>query len=175
MSETVRRPPRAADAHSLHPPTIELRHRSRSPHHPPAPLRSAEDLQQASAQLPDSNHHLPDDVYALSVSPSAGNGHCVLQEEPPPRVIQLMPSAIMHPLLSPDFRRGTPQENGREVKVQAHFAHQAPLQLPLQDERHYRNHIIMPVSPPEEQATPLGRIAGEAPPPSADWSALADT
>ncbi|KAF4114982.1 transcription factor ETV6 isoform X1 [Onychostoma macrolepis] len=162
LEETVRRPPRAADAHSLHPPTIELRHRSRSPHHPPTQLRSAEDLQQASAQLPDSNHHLPDDVYPLSVSPSAANGHCTLQEEPPPpRVIQLMPSTIMHPLLSPDFRhgRGTPQENGREVKVQAHFAHQTPLQLPLQDERHYRNHIIMPVSPPEEQATPIGRIA----------------
>lgn len=159
LEETVRRPPRAADTHSLHPPTIELRHRSRSPHHPPALLRSAEDLQQASAQLPDSNHHPPDDVYTLSVSPSAGNGHCALQEEPPPRVIQLMPSTIMHPLLSPDFRRGTPQENGRELKVQAHYAHQAPLQLPLQDERHYRNHIIMPVSPPEEQATPIGRIA----------------
>lgn len=162
LEETVRRPPRAADAHSLHPPTIELRHRSRSPHHPPAQLRSAEDLQQVSAQLPDSNHHPPDDVYPLSVSPSAANGHCALQEEPPPpRVIQLMPSAIMHPLLSPDFRhgRGTPQENGREVKVQAHFAHQTPLQLPLQDERHYRNHITMPVSPPEEQATPIGRIA----------------
>uniref|UniRef100_A0A671SDK8 Transcription factor ETV6 n=1 Tax=Sinocyclocheilus anshuiensis TaxID=1608454 RepID=A0A671SDK8_9TELE len=156
LEETVRRPPRAADAHSLHPPTIELRHRS--PHHPPAPLRSAEDPQQASAQLPDSNHHLPDDVYPLSVSPSAANGHCVLQEEPPPRVIQLMPSAIMHPLLSPDFRR-TPQENGPEVKGQAHFAHQTPLQLPLQEERHYRNHVIMSVSPPEEQATPIGRIA----------------
>ncbi|XP_016431296.1 transcription factor ETV6-like, partial [Sinocyclocheilus rhinocerous] len=156
VSETVRRPPRAADAHSLHPPTIELRHRS--PHHPPAPLRSVEDPQQASAQLPDSNHHLLDDVYPLSVSPSAANGHCVLLEEAPPRVIQLMPSAIMHPLLSPDFRR-TPQENGREVKGQAHFTHQTPLQLPLQEERHYRNHIIMSVSPPEEQATPIGRIA----------------
>ncbi|XP_059366511.1 transcription factor ETV6-like isoform X2 [Carassius carassius] len=155
--ETVRRPPRSTDALPLHPPTIELRHRS--PHHPPAPLRSAEDPQQASAQLPDSNHHPPDDVYPLSMSPSAANGHCAFQEEPPPpRVIQLMPSAIMHPLLSPDFRR-TPQENGREVKGHAHFAHQTPLQLPLQDERHYRNHIIMTVSPPAEQATPIGRIA----------------
>ncbi|XP_050964280.1 transcription factor ETV6 isoform X2 [Labeo rohita] len=190
LEETVRRPPRATDSHSLQPPTIELRHRSRSPHHPPAPLRSAEDLQQASSQLPDSNHHLPEDVYPLSVSPAAANGHCALprdaprsaspcQEEAlPPRVIQLMPSAIMHPLLSPgrgptpgDFRhgRGTPQENGREGKQHnaVHYAshglnlaaHQTPLQLPLQDERHYRNHIIVPVSPPEEQATPMGRIA----------------
>ncbi|XP_073694328.1 transcription factor ETV6 isoform X3 [Garra rufa] len=190
LEETVRRPPRATDSHSLQPPTIELRHRSRSPHHPPAPLRSAEDLQQASSQLPDSNHHLPEDVYPLSVSPATANGHCALprdaqrsgspcqEEAAPPRVIQLMPSAIMHPLLSPgrgpnpgDFRhgRGTPQENGREGKQHnaVHYAshglnlaaHQTPLQLPLQDERHYRNHIIMPVSPPEEQATPIGRIA----------------
>ncbi|KTG06939.1 hypothetical protein cypCar_00041028 [Cyprinus carpio] len=80
------------------------------------------------------------------------------------------------PLMSPgrghtpgDFRhgRGTPQENGREGKGQQHSAvhyashalNIAAHQLPLQDERHYRNHIIMPVSPPEEQATPMGRIA----------------
>uniref|UniRef100_A0A673LTE7 ETS variant transcription factor 6 n=1 Tax=Sinocyclocheilus rhinocerous TaxID=307959 RepID=A0A673LTE7_9TELE len=184
LEETVRRPSRATDTHSLQPPTIELRHRSRSPHHLPAALRSAEDLQQASSQLPDSNHHLLEDVYPLSVSPGTANGHCMLPRDPPrpaspcqeeaapPRVIQLMPSAIMHPLLSPgrghtagDFRhgRGTPQENGREGKGQQHNAvhyashglNLAAHQLPLQDERHYRNHIIMP----EEQATPLGRIA----------------
>uniref|UniRef100_A0A672QUE8 Transcription factor ETV6 n=2 Tax=Sinocyclocheilus grahami TaxID=75366 RepID=A0A672QUE8_SINGR len=153
--------------HHQNPPTIELRHRSRSPHHLPTALRSAEDLQQASSQLPDSNHHLLEDVYPLSVSPGAANGHCMLPRDPPrpaspcqeeaapPRVIQLMPSAIMHPLLSPgrghtpgDFRhgRGTPQENGREGKGQQHNAVHY---------RHYRNHIIMP----EEQATPLGRIA----------------
>lgn len=133
-------------------------------------------------------------MYPLSVSPAAPNGHCVLprdaarpaspcaEEATPPRVIQLMPSAIMHPLLlSPgrgptpgDFRhsRGTPQENGREGKGQQQSAvHYAPHglnlaahQLPLQDERHYRNQIIMPVSPPEEQATPMGRIAGQTPP-----------
>ncbi|XP_042593266.1 transcription factor ETV6-like isoform X1 [Cyprinus carpio] len=188
LEETVRRTSRGTDSHSLQPPTIELRHRSRSPHHLPVPLRSAEDLLQASSQLPDSNHHLPEDVYPLSVSPAAANGHCVLPRDPPrpgspcqeeaapPRVIQLMPSAIMHPLMSPgrghtpgDFRhgRGTPQENGREGKGQQHSAvhyashalNIAAHQLPLQDERHYRNHIIMPVSPPEEQATPMGRIA----------------
>ncbi|XP_067282925.1 transcription factor ETV6 isoform X2 [Pseudorasbora parva] len=174
--ETVRRP-----ALSLQPPTIELRHRSRSPHHhhPPPALQDP----QASAPLPDSNHHLPDDLYPLSVSPAAPNGHAHSREAPPtspcaeeatpPRVIQLMPSAIMHPLLlSPargnpaDFRhgRGTPQENGREVKGQQGAVHYAPHlslahQLPLQDERLYRNQIIMPVSPPEEQATPIGRIA----------------
>ncbi|XP_039516564.1 transcription factor ETV6-like [Pimephales promelas] len=178
--DTVRRPARATDAQSLQPPTIELRHRARSPHHHPSTLRSsAEDPQQASVQMPDSNHHLPEDLYPLSVSPAAHNGHpraaSASPEEPPPRVIQLMPSAIMHPLLlSPgrgpapaDFRhsRGASQENGREVKGQsavhyaAHGLSLAAHHLPLQDERPYRNQIIMPVSPPEEQATPMGRIA----------------
>uniref|UniRef100_A0A8C2DDC4 ETS variant transcription factor 6 n=1 Tax=Cyprinus carpio TaxID=7962 RepID=A0A8C2DDC4_CYPCA len=153
LEETVRRTSRGTDSHSLQPPTIELRHRSRSPHHLPVPLRSAEDLLQASSQLPDSNHHLPEDVYPLSVSPAAANGHCVLPRGHTPG----------------DFRhgRGTPQENGREGKGQQHSAvhyashglNIAAHQLPLQDERHYRNHIIMPVSPPEEQATPMGRIA----------------
>ncbi|XP_051544436.1 transcription factor ETV6-like isoform X2 [Myxocyprinus asiaticus] len=202
LEETVRRPPRGTDSLSLQPPTIELRHRSRSPHHT-MPLRSsgehlrptsAEDPQHAFTQLPDSNHHLPDDMYPLSVSPAAPNGHCGLprdvpqpmspcqEEAVPPRVIQLMPSAIMHPLLlSPgrgvtpgDFRhsRATPQENGREGKGQHHNpvhypphalnlgGHQAALQgHPLQDDRHYRSQIIMPVSPPEEQGTLMGRIA----------------
>lgn len=196
LEETVRRSARGTDSLSLQPPTIELRHRSRSPHHL-APLRSsiehprptsAEDPQHGSSQLPDSNHHLPDDMYPLSVSPAAPNGHCALprdgprpvspgqEEAVPPRVIHLMPSAIMHPLLlSPgrgvapgDFRHSrTPQENGREVKGQHHntvhySTHALNLtghQIPLQDDRHYRNQIIMPVSPPEEQATPMGRIA----------------
>lgn len=200
LEETVRRTARGTDSLSLQPPTIELRHRSRSPHHS-APLRSSgehprptsvDDSQHGSTQLPDSNHHLPDDMYPLSVSPAASNGHCGLprdaprglspnqEETAPPRVIQLMPSAIMHPLLLSPGRGTTPgdfrhsrasQENGREVKGQHHnpvhysthalnlAGHQAPLQIPLQDDRHYRNQIIMPVSPPEEQATPLGRIA----------------
>ncbi|XP_071387761.1 transcription factor ETV6-like [Centroberyx affinis] len=198
LEETVRRAPRGTESLPQHPPTIELRHRSRSPHHP-APRRSPpepnhprpgnEDPLQASSQLPDSNHHLPDDMYPLSVSPAAPNGHCAAareapcpgspggQEPVPPRVIQLMPSAIMHPLLlSPgrsgggaagDFRhgRGAPPaqpslENGREGKVHPH--HQLALQqqhLLQQEEALYRNHVIMPVSPPEEQTMPIGRIA----------------
>lgn len=180
--ETVRRPVRGTDsAVSLQPPTIELRHRSRSPlhhhhhhlhhlHHRPT---SAEDPQQVSAPLPDSNHHLLEDSYPLSVSPAAAaNGHCSardapppaspgLEESAPPRVIQLLPSAIMHPLmLSPARGPPAPPQNGRESKAQhqhsgsgGHYSLSA--QLPLLDDRHYRNHISMQ----DEQATPIGRIA----------------
>ncbi len=76
-----------------------------------------------------------------------------------------------------DFRhsRGGTQsqasvENGREGKVHSHH-HQIPLgqqqqqQQQLlqqqQEEALYRNHVIMPVSPPEEQQMPIGRIAGK--------------
>ncbi|XP_030629994.1 transcription factor ETV6 isoform X2 [Chanos chanos] len=206
LEDTVRRTPRGTDALPLHPPTIELRHRSRSPHHH-APRRSpieqnhpnsAEDSHHTSSQVPDSNHHLPDDAYPLSVSPTPPNGHCpssreaprpgspFQEEQAPPRVIQLMPSAIMHPLmLSPgrggvpgDFRhsRPTTQENGRENKGHHHHHHphhhhpHHPHQhlsmaghqqqhLHPQEDGRYRNHVIMPVSPPEEQALPIGRIA----------------
>lgn len=135
-------------------------------------------------------------MYPLSVSPAAPNGRCTTpreapcpgspegQEAGPPRVIQLMPSTIMNPLLlSPsrsvggpalDFRhsRGGPQvalENGREGKVHSHH-HQIPLSQQQQQQQHllqqqeealYRNHVIMPVSPPEEQQIPIGRIAGQ--------------
>lgn len=137
-------------------------------------------------------------MYPLSVSPAAPNGRCSTPREPacpgspggqeagPPRVIQLMPSTIMNPLLlSPgrsaggggamDFRHGRggalPQgslENGQEGKVHVHQQQPLPLvqqqqqqqQLLKQEEALYRNHVIMPVSPPEEQQMPIGRIAG---------------
>ncbi|KAM3850140.1 transcription factor ETV6 [Diretmus argenteus] len=198
LEETVRRAPRGTESLPQHPPTIELRHRSRSPHHqatrrsppdPNHPRPANEDPHHASSQLPDSNHHLPEDMYPLSVSPAAPNGRCATPREAPcpgspggpeavpPRVIQLMPSAIMHPLLlSPsragggaagDFRhgRGGPPsqpslENGREGKVHHHQLALAQQQhLLQQEEALYRNHVIMPVSPPEEQAMPIGRIA----------------
>ncbi|XP_067111004.1 transcription factor ETV6 isoform X1 [Osmerus mordax] len=200
LEETVRRAPRGTEPLPQHPPTIELRHRSRSPL-APALRRSppehahqrptAEDPLQASSQLPDSNHHLPEDLYPLSVSPAAPNGRCATpreapcpgspgaQDGPPPRVIQLMPSAIMHPLLlSPgrgggagDFRHGRgvpppqlPHENGREGKGLPH--HQISLvhqqqqhNLGHQEELFRNHHVIVPISPPEEQAMPIGRIA----------------
>ncbi|XP_076008720.1 transcription factor ETV6 isoform X3 [Genypterus blacodes] len=201
LEETVRRAPRGTESLPQHPPTIELRHRSRSPHHhvprqsppePNHPRAGNEDPLMASSQLPDSNHILPEDMYPLSVSPAAPNGRCTTpreapcpgspggQEAGPPRVIQLMPSAIMNPLLlSPsrsgggaamDFRHtrgGLPSqptlENGREGKLLGHH-HHMPLaqqqQLLKQEEALYRNHhVIMPVSPPEELAMPIGRIA----------------
>ncbi|NP_001133434.1 transcription factor ETV6 [Salmo salar] len=198
LEETVRRTPRGTEPQPQHPPTIELRHRSRSPHQPTPrlspldpnyPRPGAEDHLQTSSQLPDSNHHLPEDLYTLSVSPAAPNGRCATpreapcpgspgcQDAAPPRVIQLMPSAIMHPLLlSPgrggvagDFRhsRGgpplqAPHENGREGKghIQLALAHHQQHTLHQQEEALYRNHhVIVPVSPPEEQAMPIGRIA----------------
>ncbi|KAL2103028.1 hypothetical protein ACEWY4_002196 [Coilia grayii] len=252
LEETVRRAPRGADGPPQHPPTIELRHRhrSRSPHlhvrlsppmllHPQQ-LGSAEDPQQASSQLPDGNHHAPDDLYPLSVSPTAPptNGHCAAPPPPrnstparrvaspaggghedpahPPRVIQLMPSAIMHPLLlSPgrggagaDYRHGrggvmhaaaaaaaaAHQESERDGggggghggggggKGGGWHHHQQHHHHPLasshphhhqlsqgghphhphghhQDEGRFRNHVIVPVSPPEDQGMPIGRIA----------------
>ncbi|CAL8323570.1 unnamed protein product [Lota lota] len=210
LEETVRRAPRGTDATPQHPPTIELRHRSRSPHLRPTPRRSPsetghprsamEDPHLASSQLPDSNHHLPDDMYPLSLSPPATaalNGRCTTpreapcppgspggQDVPPPRVIQLMPSAIMHPLLLSPGRGGgggganrelrhshvaVPSqpglENGREGKLHPHHHHhqqQQQLSLAQQqqlEEAMYRNHVIMPVSPPEEPTMPIGRIA----------------
>lgn len=203
LEETVRRTPRVSEPLPQHPPTIELRHRPRSSYHPTIrrsslepnhPRPANEDALQSFSQLPDSNHHLPEEMYPLSVSPAAPNGRCSTpredpcpgspgdQEAGPPRVIQLMPSTIMNPLLitpsrsggAIDFRHsrsGTPSqatmENGREVKPQAHL-HQIPLtpqqqqqqqQHLLQQEAFFRNHVITPVSPPDDQQMPIGRIA----------------
>ncbi|XP_059904594.1 transcription factor ETV6 isoform X3 [Gadus macrocephalus] len=220
LEDTVRRAPRGTAASPQHPPTIELRHRSRSPHPRATPRRSPpesgharaslEDPHLASSQLPDSNHHLPDDMYPLSLSPPAAtvslNGRCTTPREapcppgspppggqdaphapPPPRVIQLMPSAIMHPLLLSPGRGGgggggvanrelrhshvaVPSqpglENGRGEGGKLHPSHHHQLSLAQQQqllnqqqEELYRNHVIMPVSPPEEPAMPIGRIA----------------
>uniref|UniRef100_A0A3Q4I7E0 ETS variant transcription factor 6 n=1 Tax=Neolamprologus brichardi TaxID=32507 RepID=A0A3Q4I7E0_NEOBR len=172
LEETVRRGPRGTEPIPQHPPTIELRHRSRSPHHP-APRRSPtepnhprpanEDSLQTFSQLPDSNHHLPEEMYPLSVSPAAPNGRCATpreapcpgspggQEAGPPRVIQLMPSAIMNPLLL------SPNRSGGAAGMD--FRHNRGGPLSQQEEALYRNHVIMPVSPPEEQQMPIGRIA----------------
>uniref|UniRef100_H3C9N4 Transcription factor ETV6 n=1 Tax=Tetraodon nigroviridis TaxID=99883 RepID=H3C9N4_TETNG len=174
LEETVRRPPRGAEPLPQHPPTIELRHRSRSPHHP-APKRSptepsharpaSEDLQTFS-QLPDSNHHLHEDMYPLSVSPAAPNGRCSTPREAPcpgspgppdagpPRIIQLMPSTIMNPLLlSPSRSAGAPLWTSGTAAAGPRF------RWCWREEALYRNHVIMPVSPPEEQQIPIGRIA----------------
>lgn len=197
LEETVRRAARGLEPIPQHTPTIELRHRSRSPHHP-TPRQSSPEINPRAAnddhmhpsfsQLPDSNQH-PDEMYPLSVSPAAPNGRCNTPKEPPcpgspgpqeagpPRVIQLMPSAIMNPLLlSPnrnsgglDFRHGRPpsqvkMENGRDSKVHTLLhplttqQQQQHLMQQQQEEVLYRN-IIMPVSPPEEPQMPMGRIA----------------
>ncbi|XP_034056603.1 transcription factor ETV6 isoform X2 [Gymnodraco acuticeps] len=196
LEDTVRRAPRGSEPLPQHPPTIELRHRARSPHlqtprrsppEPHPPRTATDDHLQTFSQLPDSNHHPQEEMYPLSVSPAAPNGRCVTPRDPcpgspggqeagPPRVIQLIPSAIMNPLLlSPsrsgggaamDFRhiRGPPShaplENGRELKGHSlHPQMSLSQQQLLQEEALYRNHVIMPVSPPEEQQIPIGRIA----------------
>ncbi|XP_077400303.1 transcription factor ETV6 isoform X2 [Vanacampus margaritifer] len=192
LEETVRRAPCATEPIPQHPPTIELRHRSRSPHHPVPPQHSppapnhqrvaAEDRIQHFSQLPDSNHHLPEDTYPLPVSPGTPNGRCATaketaclgspggQEVGPPRVIQLMPGTVMNPLFPNTSRSGGGTnldlghsraghaENGRVVKVDKMTAAYQPMQHYLQEEALYRSYL-MPVSPPEDHQMPMGRIA----------------
>lgn len=74
-------------------------------------------------------------------------------------MIQLMPSPIMHPLIlnprhSVDFKQSRLSEDGlhREGK---------PINLSHREDLAYMNHIMVSVSPPEEHAMPIGRIAGK--------------
>ncbi|XP_056373935.1 transcription factor ETV6 isoform X3 [Hyla sarda] len=178
------RPPRTpSDIHPQNTPTIELRHRSHSPisssnHHPspdpePRPLRSPLDsaLRRPSPAdrlhrlQSESNHHAQD-AYPLSVSPAEAN-HCPGDALPKPgsprqenpRVIQLMPSPIMHPLLlNPrhpvEFktpRMGT-DDGGQQRDTK-------PMNLSHREEMAYMNHVMVSISPPEEQNIPMGRIA----------------
>jgi ETS translocation variant 6/7 len=73
------------------------------------------------------------------------------------RVIWLMPSPIMHPLIlnprhSVDFKQSRLSEDGlhRDGK---------PINMSHQKDLAYMNHIMVSVSPPEEHAMPIGRIA----------------
>ncbi|KAM7181163.1 transcription factor ETV6 isoform 2-T2 [Macrochelys suwanniensis] len=179
----VQRPSRPS-AETVHhnPPTIELLHRSRSPittNHRPSPdpeqrsLKSPLDntIRRLSPadRVPGTRHHQENnhqEPYPLSVSPIENN-HCpphpeALQKPSSPRqentrVIQLMPSPIMHPLIlnprhSVEFKPSRLSEDGlhREVK---------PINLSHREELAYMNHIMVSVSPPEEHAMPIGRIA----------------
>lgn len=175
------RPPAEAVHHST--PTIELLHRSRSPvtnNHRPSPdpeqrpLKSPMDSTfrrlSPADRVPGTRHQYENnqqESYPLSVSP-VENNHCppsseVLQKPSSPRqentrIIQLMPSPIMHPLiLNPrhsDFKPPRLSEDGlhRDVK---------PINLSHREELAYMNHIMVSVSPPEEHAMPIGRIAGK--------------
>ncbi|XP_051491908.1 transcription factor ETV6 isoform X1 [Apus apus] len=179
----VQRPSRPSTETVHHnPPTIELLHRSRSPitnNHRPSPdpdqrpLKSPMDNNtmrhlSPADRLPGTRHQQENnhqESYPLSVSPIENN-HCpppseVLQKPSSPRqentrVIQLMPSPIMHPLiLNPrhsDFKPPRLSEDGlhREVK---------PINLSHREELAYMNHIMVSVSPPEDHAMPIGRIA----------------
>ncbi|KAG9472243.1 hypothetical protein GDO78_020589 [Eleutherodactylus coqui] len=177
------RPPRTpSEVHPQNPPTIELRHRSHSPltsnHHPspdpePHPLRSQLDsnlrrpcpTDRLHRLKSESNHHAQDAVaYPLSVSPVEAN-HCDAfpktsssPRQENPRVIQLMPSPIMHPLLlntrhPVEFKQprlGADEGQQRESK---------PMNLSHREDMAYMNHVMVSISPPEEQTMPMGRIA----------------
>ncbi|XP_071407525.1 transcription factor ETV6 isoform X5 [Pithys albifrons albifrons] len=178
----VQRPSKPS-AETIHhnPPTIELLHRSRSPitnNHRPSPDPNQRPLKSPmdntirrfspAERVPGTRHQHENnqqEPYPLSVSPIENN-HCpppseALQKPSSPRqentrVIQLMPSPIMHPLiLNPrhsDFKPPRWSEDGlhREVK---------PINLSHREELAYMNHIMVSVSPPEDHAMPIGRIA----------------
>ncbi|XP_068133452.1 transcription factor ETV6-like isoform X3 [Hyperolius riggenbachi] len=162
-------------------PTIELRHRPLSPlssnHHssPDPETRPLRSPLETSLRRPspadrfhrlqiESNHH-NQDPYPLSVSPAEAN-HCPAETLPKagsprqetPRVIQLMPSPIMHPLLlnprhQVEFKQprlGVDDGQQREGK---------PMNLSHREEMAYMNHVMVSMSPPEEQTIPIGRIA----------------
>ncbi|XP_028931867.1 transcription factor ETV6 [Ornithorhynchus anatinus] len=174
------RPPVESVQHN--PPTIELLHRSRSPvttNHRPSPdpdqrpLRSPLDnmIRRLSPAERVSGPRLHQEgghqePYPLCVSPMENN-HCPPTSEGPAkpssprpesaRVIQLMPSPIMHPLIlnprhSVDFKQSRLAEDGlhREGK---------PINLSHREDLAYVNHIMVSVSPPEDHAVPIGRIA----------------
>lgn len=176
----VQRTPRTP-AESVHhnPPTIELLHRPRSPittNHRPSPdpeqqrpqrspldnmSRRLSPVEKAQGpRLQQENNH--QETYPLSVSP-VENNHCLPSSpwQESTRVIQLMPSPIMHPLIlnprhshSVDFKQSRHSEDGmnREGK---------PINLSHREDLAYLNHIMVSMSPPEEHAMPIGRIAGE--------------
>ncbi|KAM4676577.1 transcription factor ETV6 isoform 2-T2 [Discoglossus pictus] len=176
------RPPRTpCDIPLQSTPTIELLHRSRSPlsinHHPspdlePRPLRSpldnphrrpspAERLHRLQSET---NHHAQD-PYPLSVSPAEAN-HCPTEpinkpaspRQDNPRVIQLMPSPIMHPLLL-NARHAVEFKQPRLATEDVQPREGKPMNLSHREEIAYMNHLMVSVSPPEEQAIPMGRIA----------------
>ncbi|XP_040293121.1 transcription factor ETV6 isoform X2 [Bufo bufo] len=170
-----------SDIHPQNTPTIELRHRSHSPlstnHHPSPdaetrPLRSPMDsnLRRPSPadrllRLQSEGNHHNQDTYPLSVSPAEAN-HCPNDTLPKPssprqenpRVIQLMPSPIMHPLLlnsrhPVEFKQprlGADDGQQRETK---------PMNLSHREEMAYMNHVMVSISSSEEQTIPMGRIA----------------
>ncbi|XP_057615487.1 transcription factor ETV6-like [Chionomys nivalis] len=173
------RPPAERVHHN--PPTIELLHRPRSPittNHRPSPdpeqqplgspldnmIRRLSPAERAQGpRLQQENNH--QESYPLSVSPMENN-HCPASSESNPkssspwqestRVIQLMPSPIMHPLIlnprhSVDFKQSRLSEDGmhREGK---------PINLSHREDLAYMNHIMVSVSPPEDHAMPIGRI-----------------
>ncbi|XP_018424415.1 PREDICTED: transcription factor ETV6 isoform X1 [Nanorana parkeri] len=176
-----RPPPRAiSEVLPQNTPTIELRHRPLSPltnHHASPdvesrPIRSplesnlrrpspAERLHRLQGETNHHNH----DTYPLSVSPAEAN-HCPADTQPKPnsprqenpRVIQLMPSPIMHPLLlnprhAVEFKQprlGMEDGQQREGK---------PMNLSHREDMAYINHVMVSMSPPEEQTMPIGRIA----------------
>ncbi|KAG8438724.1 hypothetical protein GDO86_005062 [Hymenochirus boettgeri] len=161
-------------------PTIELLHRSRTPlsnHHSspdpePHPLRSPMDnalrrpspAERLHRLQSDTNHHAQDS-YPLSVSPAEAN-NCPSEplnkpnspRQETPRVIQLMPSPIMHPLLL-NQRHGMEFKQPRLTPEEGQPREGKPMNLSHREELAYMNHMMVSVSPPDEHGIPIGRIA----------------
>ncbi|KAM9313374.1 transcription factor ETV6-like [Gastrophryne carolinensis] len=176
------RPPHRPHSEALppHTPTIELRHRSLSPlstnHHPspdpePRPIRSPLEttLRRPSPAernyrlQSETNHHNQD--YPLSVSPAEANNcpnDTLVKPGSPrqenPRVIQLMPSPIMHPLLL-NARHTVEFKQPRLAGDDCPPREGKPMNLSHREDLAYMNHVMVSMSPPEEQGIPIGRIA----------------
>ncbi|KAG5830689.1 hypothetical protein ANANG_G00313300 [Anguilla anguilla] len=125
---------------------------------------------QAASQLPDSNHH-PEEPYPLSVSPAErGNGRCATPHEAP-RPGSPCPEGRASSSCCPapsctrwsSRPRGPVDFRGRAwgPRERARVGRGAGRNLAPhhREDLLYRNHILMPMSPPDEQALPMGRIA----------------
>lgn len=128
------------------------------------PLRRPSPADRLHRHAGETNHHTQES-YPLSVSPAEAN-HCPSEpinkpnspRQDTPRVIQLMPSPIMHPLLlnprhSMEFKQPRlAQEEGQQREGK-------PMNLSHREDMAYMNHMMVSVSPPGDHGMPMGRIA----------------
>ncbi|XP_039625413.1 transcription factor ETV6 isoform X1 [Polypterus senegalus] len=183
--DTIRLSSRVSENIHHTPPTIELRHRPRTPtvnnrasspdtdHHvqrspvQSAPCRLSPEVGPPGHPHPENNQNCTsDELFHLSVSPVENNNNqcgtpsdgqgCGSPYPDNPRVIQLMPSPIMHPMI---INSRHPLEFKPRVSENGHVRDGKPMNLSHREELLYMNHTMVPVSPPEEHCLPIGRIA----------------